>query len=397
MSAITIQGPPAPTFAVTAPTSGTITAGQNVSIQWTAANIAAAGSTISLCFDQDKTVGNGNETWIEVNQVAAANGTASYPWNTTGVAPGKYYVGGYLSSNGQSYYSYAASTITVQGPPAPTFTVTAPTSGTIVAGQNVSIQWTAANVPAGSTISLAYDPDRTMGNGNDHWIEVDQISAANGKCSFTWNTTGATPGTYYVGGYLWANNKPTFSYLTTTIKITAGAPLTVDASLPPQGSTSVLSDQQLAPIVTEAERQWAAADGIQVLAAMAGVKVEVADLAGGLLGETSGKTILIDQNAAGYGWFVDLTPNNNSEFANLLGPHALGAGSGSPAANRVDLLTTVMHELGHVLGLEHVGVDDLMSAALPLGERRTISDVDLIGVAAAEHDSVDRLFATWGN
>ena len=34
-------------------------------------------------------------TWIEFSQ-AAANGNGTYNWNTTGVAPGTYYIGGYL-------------------------------------------------------------------------------------------------------------------------------------------------------------------------------------------------------------------------------------------------------------------------------------------------------------
>ena len=139
--------------------------------------------------------------------------------------------------------------------------------------------------------------------------------AANGAGSYVWNTTGVTPGTYYLAGYLWSNNQPTFYHCMQPITITAGSPLMVDASQPPQGAAALLTDQQLAPIVTEAERRLAASAGVQILASMAGVKVEVADLAGGLLGEESGKTILIDQNAAGYGWFVDPTPSDNSEFA----------------------------------------------------------------------------------
>ena len=92
------------------------------------------------------------------------------------------------------------------------------------------------------------------------------------------------------------------------------AALMVDASTAPQGSPQLLTDQQLTPIVAEAEQRWAAVYGAQVLAAMAGVSVQVADLSGGLLGETIGKTILIDSNAAGYGWFVDPTPALDEEF-----------------------------------------------------------------------------------
>src|SRR5581483_9838743 len=50
-----------------------------------------------------------------------------------------------------------------------------------------------------------------------------------------------------------------------------------------------------------------------------------------------------------------------------------GAGAGSPAAGRMDLLTVVMHELGHVIGLDsRFGGDpaDLMAAYLGAGDRR---------------------------
>ena len=104
---------------------------------------------------------------------------------------------------------------------------------------------------------------------------------------------------------------------------------------------------------------------------MTNVSVQIADLPNGMLGEVSGKTLYISPDAAGYGWFVDPTPDDDSEFADVLVAHTLAAQAGSPAANRVDLLTTVMHEMGHVLGYSDSAVaDDLMSALLPLGTRR---------------------------
>ncbi len=210
-----------PTFALTAPTSGTVTAGQSVTVAWTAGNVPA-GSNVSLCYDKDTTFWNGNETWIEIGAVAAANGKATYTWNTTGVAPGTYYVGGYLWANGSPTWSHLTKSITIKAPPAPTFTLTAPTSGTVVAGKNATITWTAANVPAGSTVSLCYDTDTKLWNGNETWIEINKITAADGKGTYTWNTAGVAPGTYYIGGYLWANGKSTCSHLTKSITIQAG-------------------------------------------------------------------------------------------------------------------------------------------------------------------------------
>ena len=70
--------------------------------------------------------------------------------------------------------------------------MTAPTSGTYVDGQSVTIYWLASNFATGSTISLCYDQDTAI-NGNEHYIEVDKVTAANsgGYSSYTW-TIGAS-------------------------------------------------------------------------------------------------------------------------------------------------------------------------------------------------------------
>ncbi|MBN8908353.1 MAG: hypothetical protein J0H99_17385, partial [Rhodospirillales bacterium] len=78
-------------------------------------------------------------------------------------------------------------------------------------------------------------------------------------------------------------------------------------------------------------------------------------------------------------------------------PDALRATAGL-AASGYDLLTVVMHELGHVLGLDDVNpaVDPngLMSETLPLGTRHLIDAVSAApgGAYAAGEDSL----AGWG-
>ena len=182
------------------------------------------------------------------------------------------------------------------------------------------------------------------------------------------------PGTYYIAGYLWDGGSTfTFSHLTASINVAAALTLAapeepVPASLP---SDAILENQsELTPIVNEAIQRLSDVSGS---AALANVSVEIADLPGMLLGEDIGNKIIINRDAAGYGWFVDPTPADDSEFADVLGPHALAADAGSPAANRADLLTVVMHEMGHVLGYEHDTGDDLMNATLPLGVRRSLA------------------------
>ncbi len=84
--------------------------------------------------------------------------------------------------------------------------------------------------------------------------------------------------------------------------------------------------------------------------------------------------MVIDKNAAGYGWFVDPTPLSNEEFART-GTGALTALPGGPAAGRMDLETAVLHEMGHLAGLEHANSqsqpNSLMAETLTPGLRRT--------------------------
>jgi fibronectin type 3 domain-containing protein len=133
-------------------------------------------------------------------------------------------------------------------------------------------------------------------------------------------------------------------------------------------TTELLAADDLAPIVAEAIARWATVspDAAETLSA---VDVRIENLPGGDLGLASGHTIVIDADAAGYGWFVDATPGDDAEF------DGFGQAIASDAAGRFDLLTLVMHELGHVLGLDDldadVAGDNLMAALLPLGARRS--------------------------
>ena len=79
---------------------------------------------------------------------------------------------------------------------------------------------------AGSKISLCYDADPIF-NGNEHWIEIDSVAAADGDGQFPGYTGGVAPGTYFIAGYMWdGHNSFTFSHLSQTITITPAPPQT---------------------------------------------------------------------------------------------------------------------------------------------------------------------------
>jgi hypothetical protein len=115
-----------------------------------------------------------------------------------------------------------------------------------------------------------------------------------------------------------------------------------------------LTYDQLVPIVVEARARWAATGLPQsVLSRLDSVPVEIAALGGALVGEALAGVILIDPTAAGAGWFVDPTPSDDAEFATHVGESELAALPGSPAYGKIDLLTVVLHEMGHELGFDH--------------------------------------------
>ncbi|MCH7688310.1 MAG: hypothetical protein IH899_16785 [Planctomycetes bacterium] len=109
----------------------------------------------------------------------------------------------------------------------------------------------------------------------------------------------------------------------------------------------------LEPVVDQAIQYWASAgaDASQ-LNLLSGLDVQIADLSGSYLGMSSASShiIWIDVDAAGYGWGSD----------------------------GMDLLSTVSHELGHQIGLDH----DVMWATLSAGVPQLVASSFLTNLGA---------------
>jgi VCBS repeat-containing protein len=79
----------------------------------------------------------------------------------------------------------------------------------------------------------------------------------------------------------------------------------------------------------------------------------------------------LDTNAAGYNWFIDPTPADNSEFLPTSNPNEWVAKAGSDAAGKMDMLSVLLHEYGHALGIDHsADSHDYMATTLTAGVRR---------------------------
>jgi DNA/RNA endonuclease G (NUC1) len=92
------------------------------------------------------------------------------------------------------------------------------------------------------------------------------------------------------------------------------------------------------------------------------LKIEVTDLPTGQLAEATitgydtnnrpnSGTLTLDTDGNSLGWFIDTTPEDNTEFTAQLADTAYKATADSAAYGKYDLLTTILHELGHLNGI----------------------------------------------
>jgi Pretoxin HINT domain len=97
------------------------------------------------------------------------------------------------------------------------------------------------------------------------------------------------------------------------------------------GAASQLLELSAVSAVLPAARQYWLTAGATA-AALSKATFQIADLSTGLAGQTQGSVITLEANGAGWGWFVDSTPADASEFASALSATAYQASGASEAA-----------------------------------------------------------------
>ncbi|HET6670922.1 MAG TPA: Ig-like domain-containing protein, partial [Pyrinomonadaceae bacterium] len=142
------------------------------------------------------------------------------------------------------------------------------------------------------------------------------------------------------------------------------------------GATALkLSATELELMTREAIARWAdfglsAGD----LARMQAISTQITDLPDGELARTNKGVIEIDDTAAGFGWYFDPTPGDDSEFAVLVPNKESQATELNAAQGHMDLITVLMRQLRVALERKKLNLSGnqgwLMQNTLGVGTRR---------------------------
>jgi parallel beta-helix repeat protein len=138
----------------------------------------------------------------------------------------------------------------------------------------------------------------------------------------------------------------------------------------PGGAAPLSADQLQSAVAGALARLTAAGVDPGLIQSLGSARFAVGRLPDGVLGETdvAASQVLLSADATGHGWYTDGTPLADEEFAPGAPGSPLVALPGSPAAGKEDLLTAVLHEMGHLAGSPDGGTG-LMAGALGLGTR----------------------------
>jgi hypothetical protein len=254
-------------------------------------------------------------------------------------------------------------------------------SSAVLSGGNLNVTYSVPSTTGNSPYDLTVEFFIADSNGQEGKTYLDNDTYPSASATLARSAT-ISAGTAQVGDELIATatdadgNTSEFSLPRTvsSLLLAAGG----EASKASRVEGEELGADELMPVVNAAIDRLVGAGFAAEL--FSSVQVSIADLPGAMLGLATADTITIDVDAAGYGWFIDPTPLDDSELVNRK----------SQIANQkpIELLTVVMHELGHTLGLDDDYLDpdsdDIMNGWLPTGTRRSPTAEGLDSLFASE-------------
>ncbi len=238
MMTIALKPNTPPSLSISQPdgTSDTIAQDASYNVTYT---LSDTDNVVTAAFYYDTNNTGLDGTAISGACATAAEGTgATCSWNTTGVTPGSYYVYGITNDGVNPQVSaYSSGQITINA--RPTISVSQPdgTSDTIAQDASYNVTYTLSDTDNVVTAAFYYDTNNTGLDGTA--ISGACATAAEGTgATCSWNTTGVTPGSYYVYGITNDGVNPQVSAYSSG-QITINARPTISVSQPDGVSDTV--------------------------------------------------------------------------------------------------------------------------------------------------------------
>ncbi|MBL9153841.1 MAG: LEPR-XLL domain-containing protein [Verrucomicrobiales bacterium] len=159
----------------------------------------------------------------------------------------------------------------------------------------------------------------------------------------------------------------------------------------PNEAAASLNAEALSQMAEAARQRWIESGlSAEQVAALDGIVYQVADLPGFVMAEfdAAAHTITLDADASGIGWFIDSTPGTDEEFGTD------PSGTAVQARDRIDLLSVLLHEQGHVIGLpdslDFSQTGDVMFQSPLAGQRRLPTPGQAEGGIPGDLDGIHR-------
>ncbi len=352
----------------TAETSPTVSAALG-----TGATVTATGNAYNMSITEDDAAPNAKAIGIPIGAPDAAN---DQPTQTVELGMGATLTAGGSSVIEPYHNQYVVPT---------TFTVTnlGPNAAENPGNRPAKINSPSIVSVAPGELSVitvtAYDPRNLalsysiIGGADANLFAIDPNT---GELSFISEPASDGPFTVMVEA---DDNKGGAESQTITVSISSSTALAPGAQRLADGSflgtvtkAQVLSMAAIAEAIWEATGLTAAQKSI-----LDNINYTVTPLGNGAIGSDSGETVDISPDANSFGWFVDTSLNlaTNPELASSLEYTQLTATSfsaqpGGDPAGGIDLLSLLLHEQGHALGLANTtSPSDLMYGSITEGMR----------------------------
>ena len=231
-------------------------------------------------------------------------------------------------------------------------TVSASATDSVVAAPTSSAAGEATTAPAGTATSVSAPTPSIVGEATTAPAETAisiSVSSSSRETqppgSAPTSTPAASPESTPVNGVaLETSSSSTGASAATSAQSASSSPELSATAAPPVGAPAAtpVTAAQLDSALEQAKAEWTSENPT---ADLTGISAGLAELDGLRLAINSSGQITIDATAAGWGWTV--------------------------SGGALDLRTAVLHEIGHVFGLEDAADDSLMGATLSAGETYT--------------------------